>query len=217
VRLANELQPDLIAVTGDICDKLECIAWVEEIFGPLAAPLGKFFVLGNHDLRTHDLPRLRRAMAAAGFVDVASTPFRLELRGQPVLMAGNERPWIASPDPISRPAQPTKQGEPFKILLAHTPDQLGWARRRGFDLMLAGHTHGGQLCLPWIGPVVCPSRYGVRYAGGVFYESPTLLHVSRGISSLFPLRLSCPCEMTKLVLQPPPGMSRTLQPSRVAQ
>ena len=58
-----------------------------------------------------------------------------------------------------------------------------------------------RLCLPWFGPVVCPSRYGVRYAGGIFFEPPTLLHVSRGISSLFPLRLSCPCEMTKLVLQ----------------
>ena len=54
VRIANELEPDLIAVTGDICDAAATIDWIEDIFGRLAAPLGKFFILGNHDLRTRD-------------------------------------------------------------------------------------------------------------------------------------------------------------------
>jgi predicted MPP superfamily phosphohydrolase len=84
--------------------------------------------------------------------------------------------------------------------LAHTPDQIEWARVHDFDLMLAGHTHGGQIQLPGFGAVLSPSRYGVEYAEGTFYEHPTLMHVSRGISGTRQLRLNCPPELTKLIL-----------------
>jgi predicted MPP superfamily phosphohydrolase len=69
------------------------------------------------------------------------------------------------------------------------------------DLMLSGHNHGGQVVLPIIGPVYAPSRFGVQYAGGVFWKDPTLLYVSRGISGQHPLRLNCPPELTKLILR----------------
>ena len=67
--------------------------------------------------------------------------------------------------------------------------------------MLAGHTHGGQIRLPIIGPIVAPSHFGVKYASGVFYESPTLVHVSRGVSGLDPIRINCPPEVTKITLR----------------
>jgi uncharacterized protein len=204
VDLANELHPDMVAMTGDICDMAAAIPWVADVFGRLEGRLGKFFVLGNHDVRTRQVPKLRQAMIAAGFADVANCPQTLDVRGERLLVAGNERPWFASPDPMASPSVAAGGAPSFKLLLSHTPDQFSWARRRDFDLMLAGHTHGGQVCLPWIGPVVCPSLHGVRFAGGTFYSPPTLLHVSRGVSSLFPLRLSCPHEMTKLILRRAP-------------
>jgi predicted MPP superfamily phosphohydrolase len=67
--------------------------------------------------------------------------------------------------------------------------------------MLAGHTHGGQICFPLIGPILAPSHYGVRYAAGTFDLPPTLMHVSRGVSGLQPLRFNCPPELAKLVLR----------------
>ncbi len=70
VRLANDSPADLLALTGDICDLAACIAWVPELLGPLQARLGKYYILGNHDLRTHDVGRLRGAMREAGFVDL---------------------------------------------------------------------------------------------------------------------------------------------------
>ncbi|HEY1784142.1 MAG TPA: metallophosphoesterase [Pirellulales bacterium] len=206
VRIANRLQPDLIAVTGDICDAALNIDWVGPIFGSLQAPLGKFFVLGNHDKRVKDVPRLRAALSAAGCIDLAAGPKRVEIRGQSVLLAGNELPWFPLAD--SLPAALASAGQrPFKILLTHSPDQFAWARGHDFDLVLAGHTHGGQVCLPGIGPIVCPSWHGIRYAGGTFFTPPTLMHVSRGISNLFPLRLLCPPEMTKLVLRRAAGQA----------
>jgi hypothetical protein len=205
VRIANRLQPDLLAVTGDICDAAARVDWIGPIFGELVAPLGKYFVLGNHDLRLKkDVTRLRAALSDAGCVDLAAGPRRVEIHGQSVLLAGNERPWFPLADATSA-ALRDDGPKAFKILLAHSPDQFSWARQHDFDLVLAGHTHGGQICIPGVGPVVCPSRHGIRYAGGTFVNQPTLMHVSRGVSSLFPLRLLCPPEMTKLVLHQAPA------------
>ena len=66
--------------------------------------------------------------------------------------------------------------------------------------MLAGHTHGGQIRIPFIGALISPSHYGFRYAGGVFFEPPTVLHVSRGLAGLHQLRFNCPPELPLLTL-----------------
>ncbi|MEX2113447.1 MAG: metallophosphoesterase [Pirellulales bacterium] len=198
VALTNQWQVDVLALTGDVCDKAACIDWIPELFGPAQARLGKFFILGNHDLRTHDTSRLRAVLAEAGFTDLGGQA--LELENRSLLMAGDERPWF--PGEASLPEMPHDGRPPLKILLAHTPDRLAWARARQFDLMLAGHTHGGQIRFPFIGPVVCPSWHGTKYAEGYFYQAPTLMHVSRGTGSLFPLRIGCPPEITRLVMQP---------------
>jgi predicted MPP superfamily phosphohydrolase len=86
-------------------------------------------------------------------------------------------------------------------LLAHSPDQFGWAQANEVDLMLAGHNHGGQVCLPLLGPIVAPSLHGVRYGSGTFRAGNTVMHVSRGTSSLTPLRWNCPPEIAVLTLR----------------
>ena len=197
VRLTNELKVDLIALTGDICDRAAYIDWLPEILGPATAALGKYFVLGNHDLRTKKVPQLRAAMGEAGFTDIGGRWTAIQDRR--ILIAGDERPWFKA-DPLERPLPVDAGGRSLRILLSHTPDQIGWARSHGFDLVLAGHTHGGQIRFPLIGPILCPSWHGTRYAGGFFHQPPTLMHVSRGTASLMPLRLNCPPEITKLVL-----------------
>ncbi|HTI52000.1 MAG TPA: metallophosphoesterase, partial [Planctomycetaceae bacterium] len=75
-------------------------------------------------------------------------------------------------------------------------------RRHQIDLMLAGHNHGGQVRLPFFGPVYSPSAFGTHYASGVFWEPPTLLYVSRGIAGRHPLRWNCRPELTRLILRP---------------
>ena len=80
---------------------------------------------------------------------------------------------------------------------------------KGIDLMLSGHNHGGQIILPVIGPVFAPSKYGVRYAGGAFWAVPTFLYVSRGLAGRHPLRLNCPPELTRLILESPNAVART--------
>ena len=190
-----------MAITGDIVEKTYCLPWITSTLGRLKALHGKFFVLGNHDKRLPDVAKARRLLVESGLVDLGGRWLLQDVRGESVLLAGNELPWFG-PAPNMSEIPGTSFGEPtpFRILLSHSPDQLRWARRNSFDLMLAGHCHGGQICLPLIGPLVAPSYSGVKYAAGLFHEPPTLLHVSRGVSGLEPLRFNCPPELTKLVL-----------------
>jgi hypothetical protein len=114
-------------------------------------------------------------------------------------LAGNELPWLVPAADMSN--CPPRNGDgPLRIVLAHSPDQLDWAQAQDADLLLAGHTHGGQIRLPLIGPILSPTREGVKYASGVFYAPPTIMHVTRGVSGLLPLRLKCPPEMVYLLL-----------------
>jgi predicted MPP superfamily phosphohydrolase len=195
MRLTNELKPDLIAMTGDIAERTKCLPWIKPLFGSLQAPLGKYYVLGNHDFLLPDANELRTELASAGFVELRGTTQRIQHNGGALLLAGNELPWCG-PAPDVPP-----RDDAFRLLLAHTPDLFYWAQSQDFDLMLAGHNHGGQICFPLIGPLVSPSRYGTRYAGGVFREGPTLMHVGRGLSGEHLLRWNCPPELTLLVLE----------------
>ena len=201
IERVNEMQADLVVVTGDIVDQDKCIAWIPETLGRLRARCGKFFILGNHDKRVTDVLALRRTISDCGFVDLGSRAEYVTIDGCRILLAGNERPWFGStPDVPVRTKD--RNGSPIlRVLLSHSPDQIPWARRQDFDLMLAGHTHGGQIRLPIIGPMVAPSLFGVKYASGVFYEAPTLVHVSRGVSGLDPIRINCLPEVTKLTLR----------------
>jgi hypothetical protein len=199
VEHVNRWEPDAVMITGDLVDKAPCVAWIPATLGRLRARYGVYAILGNHDQRLADVPTLRKAVAASGIHDLGGRTMTCRMRDVPVLLAGNECPWF----PPAPPWVPcTDADRPFSILLSHSPDQLPWARRCGVDLMLAGHTHGGQIRLPVVGPIICPSRYGVRYASGLFAEPPTLLHVSRGLAGVQPLRWGCPPELTLLELQP---------------
>ncbi len=189
-----ELDSDLIFLTGDIVDDRSKINRVTELVTDLRARYGSCFVLGNHDVRHGQDQQLRTELQRCGWGDLGGKSVEIGIHGQTVLLAGNELPWIGSaPDcnPLSAD---------FSICASHSPDQVAWGRQQGFDLMLAGHVHGGQIRLPAVGPIICPSSQGVRYASGVFESKNTVLHVSRGVSGLQPVRWRCRPELTQMVL-----------------
>jgi predicted MPP superfamily phosphohydrolase len=192
-------EPDLICITGDIIEEPGCMAWLGDVLGRLSAPHGVYFVLGNHDKRMPSVASVRDLLTGIGMVDLGSSTKEISIDGYPVLLAGNERPWLGTLPPVK--PEDAADPPPWRLLLSHTPDNFPYARQMRFDLMLAGHTHGGQIRLPMIGPIVAPSIYGTKYACGTFYESPTLLHVSRGVSGYTPIRLNCPPEVSLLVLR----------------
>ena len=115
-------------------------------------------------------------------------------------MTGNEMPWYTDVNKL-QPLERDPNRMPLRILLSHSPDQIDWAQHIGFDLMFAGHTHGGQISFPLIGPVVAPSKYGVKYASGTFFISNILMHVSRGISGDEAIRINAAPELGQFTIR----------------
>jgi uncharacterized protein len=192
-------EPDLVALTGDVVDGDEYVRWIVPLLGRLRWKVAGFAILGNHD-HWYDVGRIRRRLRRVGLRVPENGWEQVEVRGQPLVVIGHEGPWL-------RPG-PELGGCPegaFRLCLSHTPDNLGWARRNGVDLMLSGHVHGGQVRVPPFGSILVPSVYGRRYDCGTFDEAPTLLHVSRGLSGEHPLRYGCRPEVTRLVLRGPRG------------
>jgi predicted MPP superfamily phosphohydrolase len=187
--------PDIVAVTGDVADHDEHIAWIEPTLGQLRWRSAAFAILGNHDF-WYDHAAIRRQVAAVGLRVLDNRWEQIVFRDHPLIVIGQESPWNRSPLDLSAcPAGP------FRLCLSHTPDNIRWARRNGIDLMLSGHVHGGQVRLPLVGSLLVPSKYGRRYDCGVFDEPPTVLHVSRGLGGEHPLRFRCSPEVTLLTLR----------------
>lgn len=193
-KLCREMQPDLIVFTGDLLDDQELESWIPATFGSLTAPLGEYFILGNHDWYLKP-ERTRDLMKEQGWIDVGGKSLVIEHAGRRLLLGGTEVPWMGEhPKDVDASAD-------FRLLLSHTPDQVNWGRRAGFELILAGHNHGGQIRFPGFGPVYCPSLYGCKFASGIFERGGTLMYVSRGLSGRHPLRFNCLPEITKIVLR----------------
>lgn len=195
-----KMNADLVAFTGDLLDKQHLTDWLSATFGRLSAPLGCWFILGNHDWLLDPAP-MRSELERLGWNDLGSRVVLFADGERRIALGGDETPWLGEEPDFSG-----TDAAGLKILLSHTPDHVRRASRQGVHLMLAGHNHGGQVCLPLIGAVYSPSRYGVRYAAGTFREGPTTLHVSRGLSAERPLRLNCPPEVTKIVLRVGPAV-----------
>lgn len=196
-RLVEE-PPDIVVLSGDIIDFDHCLPQVQPLLEPLNAQLGRFYVLGNHDRRIRQVDRLRAMLAEIGWHDLGTRSAVVERNREEIFLIGNERPWFdlseRREDEMRRREERTLAG--LRIGVSHSPDQYRWGSELGLDLLFCGHTHGGQVRFPIIGPIIAPSWYGSRYASGWFAKSSMLMHVSRGLSGTHPFRFNCTPEVT---------------------
>jgi len=200
VHIANHLRPDLVALTGDYVTLSPAYIWpVARALGKLRARLGVFAVLGNHDFRV-DPEEISRALRAQRI--------RVLRNAHCALRSGSAKLWVVGVDDLwwdaadIRAALRSIPPRDPKILLCHNPLGIHMAAAHGIDLMLSGHTHGGQVRLPMVGSVYGRSKLGERFVEGWNRLHGTQIYVSRGIGKvLVPLRLGCPAEITVLRLR----------------
>lgn len=199
VTLTNELQPDLVVLTGDYVthDAPTFAVPCAQALGKLQAGLGTFAVLGNHDIWAKPRP-IVEALTQAGVTVLRNDGLEL-LPG--LWLLGMDDVWEHRDDLPGTLARLNPSPDAATILLAHEPDFADLARDFPIDLLLAGHSHGGQVRLPLLGAPILP-WLGERYAMGLTQLGRLHVYTTRGIGVLdtLPIRFNCSPEITLLTL-----------------
>ena len=224
------LEPDLVVNTGDNLAHLEAVPAVLDAFDGLLDVPG-VFVFGSNDyfapttrnpvkyllpddgkrhIHTPPLPwrDLRDGFEKRGWVDLSNRRATLEVAGTTIAFAGVDDPHLGYDD-LAAVAGPADGAADLRMGVAHAPylrvlDQFA---ADGYESILAGHTHGGQLCLPGVGALVTNCDLDTGRAKGLHRHGDSWLHVSAGLgtSPYAPVRFCCRPEATLLTLTPRPG------------
>lgn len=200
VEAANRLKPDIVALTGDyISHDRQYAAPCAELLGKLQARYGVYAVLGNHDHWT-DAALITDLFRAEGITVLINQGMRFELNGEAFWLAGVDDTMVGLED-LSLALAGARDSE-MKLLLAHNPIILRRAARAHVDLVLSGHTHGGQVKLrSERSPSGRPRR---RLLRGLGRQGETQIYVTRGLGTVvLPIRYGCPPEVSLLELRRP--------------
>lgn len=204
VATANATEPDVIVLLGDFIahDKNEKLLMAPEVIAGklkgLRAKYGVYAILGNHDW-WFDGERVRRALTSVGIRVLENEVAKLEKDGQIVWLLGVPDYWTRQPIDL-RPALAQINAPGPVIALTHNPDIFP-TLPANISLTLAGHTHGGQVNIPFYGRPVIPSQYGERYAVGYIQENGRHLFVTPGIGTTgLAVRFRVPPEISVLTI-----------------
>ena len=205
VAMTNAAKPDLILLAGDYAGHVHVISHplpirtIVDHLRPLFAPLGVFAVIGNHDRKVEGARYVATALRDAGIPVLENQHVTLKGRhGDFILVGLGDADTRASRPDVALAGVP-KAGP--ALCFTHSPDIFPYLPAT-CGLTIAGHTHGGQVSLPLIGPLILPSHYWRRYAAGLIREEGKTYFVSTGIgTSIIPVRLGVPPEISFLTLQ----------------
>jgi predicted MPP superfamily phosphohydrolase len=220
IRMANRCKPDLILLPGDFVHvSKNYFAEAAELIELLQCrlPGGILMSWGNHD-HWNDVEAARSTLSQTQGQIVVQDRRLLQpdrtfsSSGRGLWIAGVDDLWDGKPD-VPGVLRGIPRDQP-RLLLAHNPDTAERQACRRLDLMLSGHTHGGQIHIPLVGTPIVPSRYGQKYASG-FVQGPSYpVYVTRGLGvGGLPVRLGVPPEVTFFELQASPDHTR-IEPIR---
>jgi hypothetical protein len=207
VQQINALNPEMVLLTGDFISRgpgpkkiaLRAAGVAAEILSGLKAPQ-RVAILGNHDVGVN-ADWVVHELQSHGTPVLVDSYLPLERNRERLYICGSDDAGTRTPDPfLAIPAEPRAP----VIFLVHEPDYIDIFQHHPrfplVDLMLSGHSHGGQIRLPLVGPLVLPPM-GKHYVQGLFHFGKMQLYVNRGLGTVgLPLRLNCPSEITHITL-----------------
>ncbi|MBI2320912.1 MAG: metallophosphoesterase [Chloroflexi bacterium] len=212
VRAFSALRPDLTVVTGDLIEDDAGIPLAASLVRDLAGRDSTFVVLGNHDYIRYgfggqkmtsfrnDVPRLCAALAQAGATVLRNAWATAQPRGTALHVVGVDDPHLGY-DALDVATAGLPADGP-RLLLSHSPDILPQAVAHGLRVVIAGHTHGGQVVLPLLGAVKTATRLRLPRPAGLLRWRSATIYVSRGVHGALPIRFNCPPEVGLLTLRP---------------
>ncbi|CAN5594600.1 metallophosphoesterase [soil metagenome] len=214
--------PDLVLATGDLIEENEGIDTLLDSLNAIEARLGRFYVFGSHDYYVStfkpytkyfrpstgpaesapaDTERLREGLSSKGWISLINTTHLLDSPHGRIRLAGVDDPYLKrhTTEHIRRAGD-----EVLAIGLVHAPDVVSEWVLAGFDLVVAGHTHAGQVRVPGFGALVTNCSLPNALAGGLHRVGDGYLHVSPGLGAgkYSPVRFACRPEATRLRLRP---------------
>lgn len=190
VKKINSLKPDIVVLTGDLLDeRYEVTTEIEEeissILNGIEVSIGRYAITGNHDLYFSNWQKI---IEKSRFIDL-NDRYELIYKDQnPILLAGlsssyDEKVQVSDKlTPILDYLESEENHSIYTILLLHEPDFIDEFDYHNFDLILSGHTHGGQVSLPFLKPIVLP-KYGKKYYEPFYQLENTKLYISSGIGT----------------------------------
>jgi len=206
VRRLNDLGTDMIVVGGDFVNSaVDEVYPFAEAFSKLHAPMGVFGVLGNHDYYSGEPETVARVASEAGIRMMRDESITLTRHGRDLLLIGVDD--AGTPTAATKKIRQATANLPehtARVLLCHRPYFFKYAASLGIDVMLSGHTHGGQLVFGKIGNTAfTPATLASPYVSGLYQNGSAQMYVSRGIGTVaVPVRINCPPELTRIVLRP---------------
>lgn len=205
---AAALRPDMFVLTGDFIGRRDesQAAGVAEILSRLHAPLGVYAVSGNHDFGVYRAGSRARDAVVMEMLEAKGIE-NLDNRAVP-FGSGDARTWLvglgdlwAGRSDIEGTLSPLPRAD-AKIVLSHNPDTIFDIAPHGVDLVLSGHTHGGQIDIPLVGPPILPVRHRQYYSGLYQVDARTRLFVSNGLGWLIRARFNARPEIAVFDISP---------------
>ena len=201
------LKPDLICLTGDfITTKYDSFPQYAQVLKRLSDSAPTFASLGNHDGGSWaasrgyaDVSAVSGMLQDAGIQLLHNSSFDIQSRSRSLTLVGVGDLWAKDLDPDTAFGNVVPSNEKTVILLSHNPDSKKAVARYPWNLMLCGHTHGGQLVLPLLGRPFLPIE-DTRFAEGLHRWNDRWIHVTRGVGNLHGMRFNCPPEVSLLTL-----------------
>lgn len=208
VGMVNALRPDMIALTGDFVtypsfggDEEKAAVHAEPcavLLEQMHATHGLWAVLGNHDCDT-DANLVTNALLSKGIPVLGNRSVAIELKGTRFWLSGVSDVLSGTADLDATLADVPR--DEATILLAHEPDFADYTARYPIDLQLSGHSHGGQVRIPFLPPLYLPDL-ARKYFMGLYRIGPLTLYTNRGLGTIgLPIRWNCPPEITLLTLR----------------
>lgn len=202
-----DIQPDIIAVTGDMIDSRNTDIDIAMDFINGAVNIAStYFVVGNHEMWSREYSILEKKLIDAGVVVLRDEIEEIKKNDDSIYLVGLDDPAGSHNEQSysmkEKLTRLTKETKGYTVLLSHRPEEFASYVDEA-NLVLSGHTHGGQIRLPFIGAVIAPDQgFFPKYSDGLYKESDTTMIISRGLgSSVIPIRINNPAEIVVVTLK----------------
>ncbi|GBU27446.1 metallophosphoesterase [Treponema sp. R8-4-B8] len=212
INKVKDINPDLIVLSGDIFDDIVPMTGTKLLLAGISSVAPIFYVTGNHEYMSRNIRKIRETLASYGVIILSDEYAIIEINNTEIVIAGIEDPYkkkyetprYNQKDSMESAFRELDNIQLYKILIAHRPEKIEDYKKYSFDLILSGHTHGGQIIIPnMINGLYAPNQgFFPKYGGGIYTHGKITHIISRGLS-ITPLlpRIFNPPELVIIIIE----------------